>query len=217
MKIGGLAPEKDFQNVQAVRKALGDDVALIVDANGSYDFPTAVRVATLLSSDGVLFFEEPLAAEDVAGYSALRRKVPIPVAGGENTATRFGVRDLLAHGAVDILQPDICVVGGLTEARKIHAVASTWCIPCLPHSWGTGVSLAATSHFVAALADNDAGASASLGERIPRLEVDLTPNPLRDKLQIASQLVNGGLVAVPSGPGLGIEVDDKIVSQFAIS
>jgi D-galactarolactone cycloisomerase len=216
MKIGGLAPEKDFWNVQAVRKALGDGVALIVDANGSYDFPTAVKVANLLSGDGVLWFEEPLVGEDVDGYAALRRKVPIPVSGGENTATRFGVRNLLAHRAVDILQPDICVAGGLTEARKIHAVASTWCIPCLPHAWGTGVSLAATSHFVAALTDSDAGGSATLGDGIPRLEVDLTPNPLREELQIGAQLVNGGRVAVPTGPGLGIDVDDQLVARFSI-
>ena len=150
LKVGyGL--EVDECYVRAVRGAIGDDIALMVDANHAYNAAEAIRVARMLSEYGVLWFEEPVVPEDVDGYVEVRAASAVPIAGGECEYTRFGFRELIGRRAVDILQPDLCAAGGFTEVTKIIAMASAASIPVIPHVWGTNVGLAAALQLYAAL------------------------------------------------------------------
>lgn len=208
MKVGyGLA--KDIRNVTAVREALGDDIHLMIDANHAYDATTAIRLGTELAPLNIDWFEEPVSPEDIQGYVEVRRAIGIPVAGGEAEFTRFGFRQLITQRAVDIVQPDICAAGGLTEGRRIADMARTWHMRCIPHVWGTAIGRVASLHFIASLSPTPP----ALFPQEPLLELDLTPHPLRDRVALNSPEVVDGWVRVPQSPGLGIEIDEAFLEE----
>ncbi len=202
MKIG-LGIASDLQNVRAVRAAIGDDIDLMVDANCAYSLAEAARLAQLLEPYKIGWFEEPLSPEDYEGYRELRQRTTIPIAGGENEFLLAGFRRLLASRCVDIAQPDICGAGGLTECKRIAALASAFQINFTPHSWGTGVAFAAGLHLVSTL--DVVPGRLRLPE--PLLEFDRSENPLRDNITGPRFAAVDGYVPVPTAPGLGIDVD----------
>jgi D-galactarolactone cycloisomerase len=209
MKIGfGVA--EDLRRVRAVREAIDPAVQLMVDANHAYDARTALQLGRALEPYNIGWFEEPVSPEDLEGYRRLRDGLNIPVAGGEAEFTRFGFRDLITRGAVDIVQPDICICGGLSEAKKIADLARTWHIRCLPHVWGTAVGLAASLHFMAALPDTPP----SLNPQPLLVELDQTDHPLRHVTR-ESIAVEDNWVRVPLDPGLGVEVDEGRLAHHA--
>jgi D-galactarolactone cycloisomerase len=212
MKVGfGL--KTDVINVRCVREAIGPSVQLMVDANHAYDVPTAIKLGRAIEDCDVAWFEEPVVPEDHAGYRLVRNAIDIPVAGGEAEFTRYGFRSLIEHGGVDILQPDICLTGGLSETQKIAALAQSHSVRCVPHVWGTGVALAAALHFIAA----QPGQPPSLqAEQPPLLELDRTENPIRDEILSTPLAIRQGFVDVPQGPGLGVEVDEAALERFAL-
>ena len=209
MKVGfGL--QRDVRFVEAVRHAIGDRVGLMIDANHAYDSATAIALGRAVQPYNIAWFEEPVVPEDVEGYRAVRQALDIPIAGGEAEFTRHGFRRLICDGAVDILQPDLCVAGGISEGRKIAALASAWHRRCLPHVWGTGIALATALHFIAALPEQPPALnSASL-----LLELDRTENPLRDHLLATPIQMEGSFALVPQGPGLGVEVDEGELERY---
>lgn len=217
MKIGGLSVKEDIANVAAVRDAIGEDTLLMVDANGAYNRHAAKQVGRLLEELGVTWFEEPVPAEDVDGYAALRSALDVAITGGENSATRFAFRDFIARRAVDILQPDLCIAGGLTECRRIADAAGMWGIQCIPHTWGTQVAIAASLQFIAALPDLPAGGGPCFPLRSPMLEFDRTPNPIRDRLVVSPIEHQQGWVSVPDRPGLGIDIDEDALQMFCVN
>ncbi|RMF88751.1 MAG: mandelate racemase/muconate lactonizing enzyme family protein, partial [Nitrospinota bacterium] len=153
LKIGfGL--QEDLRNVQAVRKAIGEERSLMVDANHAYDATQAIRLGRLMEPYHIYWFEEPVVPEDIAGYLQVKQALSIPVAGGEAEYTRYGFRELLSQRAVDIVQPDICACGGFSEAMKIATLASTWGVTYYPHVWGSAVGLYASLQLAAALPPN---------------------------------------------------------------
>ncbi|SFE93153.1 mandelate racemase/muconate lactonizing enzyme family protein [Roseivivax sediminis] len=213
MKIGLGSLQKDIDRVAAVREAIGTDIRLMVDANHCYSVPNAIRIGRKLQELDIDWFEEPISPEDVDGYVEVTRALDMAVAGGENDFTRFGFRDKIVRKAMDIVQPDVCAAGGLTESKKIAAMASAHGVECVPHAWGSAVGLAATIHFLASLPDQPP----CLVPQPVLLEFEQEENPFRDFLATEPIVQKQGIVAVPGGPGLGIEIDREIIKKYRVS
>lgn len=210
LKTGwGLA--EDVALTRGFRAAIGPDVGLLVDCNHAYDATTAIAYGRAVADLDIGWFEEPVPPEDIDGYLEVKARQPIPVAGGEGAFTRWGFRDLLVRRAVDVVQPDVAACGGLSEAKKIADMAAAFGLRVHPHVWGTGVALAASLHLLAVLPDNPPG----LFPRAALLELDRSPHPVRDALTAPAALT-GGVVRVPEGPGLGVEVDRAVLRRFAV-
>ena len=210
MKVG-LGVETDLRHVRAVRQAIGDEIELMVDANHAYSLSEALSFARQIEPLGISFFEEPLSPEDYDGYRELRQRTSIPIAGGECEYLLAGFRQLLSMRCVDIAQPDICGAGGLTEVKRIAALASAFQTNIIPHSWGTGIAFAAGLHLVSTL-DPLPG---RLRMPAAMLEMDRSENALRDTLTRPQFKQAGGEVAVPAAPGLGVDVDPECLARYA--
>src|SRR6516162_4391204 len=208
----GFGVQEDAAMTHAVRDAIGDDIALMVDANHAYDAVAAIRLGRMIEQFDISWFEEPVPPEDGAGYRAVKSALAIPVAGGECEFTRLGFRDLLASRAIDIIQPDTCAAGGLTECKKIADMAEAFSVRDNPHVWGTGIAIAASLQLLAVLPSHT---PTSLKALEPVLEFDRTEHPIRQAILVTPIEHIGGVVRVPEGPGLGIEVDRKALARFA--
>jgi L-rhamnonate dehydratase len=130
---GGKNPNEDVRRIAAVREAIGPDIGLMVDANNAFISATAVQLGNRLRDYDIMLFEEPVFADDLPGLAHFRQCCDIPLATGEHEYTRYGVRDLLLAGAVDILQVDVTRCGGVTEILKIIALSQAWNISFAPH------------------------------------------------------------------------------------
>ncbi|WP_206928893.1 mandelate racemase/muconate lactonizing enzyme family protein [Roseococcus thiosulfatophilus] len=210
MKIGLGDPALDLRRVRAVREAIGPDVKLAVDANHCFTVPQAIQLGRAMESLDLLWFEEPISPEDHDGYALVSQALDMAVAGGENDFTRWGFRDIIAKKAMDIVQPDVCAAGGISEMRKIATLASAFGVECVPHAWGSAIGLAATIQFIASLPDQPP----AFRPMPPMLEFEQTPNPLRDELAREPIRQVRGMVKVPDGPGLGIEVDRDVLMKW---
>jgi D-galactarolactone cycloisomerase len=208
----GFGVEEDAAVTHAVRDAIGSDVALMVDANHAYDATAAIRLGRMIERHEIGWFEEPVPPEDVAGYKAVKSALRIPIAGGECEFTRFGFRDLLVSHAIDIIQPDTCAAGGLSECKKIADMAEAFGIRYNPHVWGTGIAIAASLQLLAVLPTHTPN---SLSPLEPFLEFDRTEHPIRQSLLVQPIEHVGGIVRIPDGPGLGIEVNRDMLKRFA--
>jgi D-galactarolactone cycloisomerase len=215
-KIGLLSIEDDYRRMATVREALGPEIALLLDCNHAYNRFTAIRMASRLQDLDVRWIEEPVPPEDRDGYRYLRDRLAIAIAGGECEYTRYGFRDLIAGGCIDIAQPDISVSGGLSEWRKISAIASTWGVWTLPHVWGSGVALATALHAVASLPPLPHTANPISLQNEPVIEYDRNPNPLREELLSPPIEFTEGILTVPKDPGLGISIDEKVLQRYTV-
>jgi len=213
MKIGLGSMRKDLARVAAVREAIGAEVQLMVDANHCFNVPQAINIGRELEKLGVYWFEEPVSPEDLDGYVEVSRSLDMAVAGGENEFTKFSFREILERRAMDIVQPDVCAAGGITEGKKIAALAQAHCVQCVPHAWGTAIGLVATIHFLASLPD----CPPCLVPVPPMLEYEQTFNPFRDQLSTVPFTHHGGFVDVPKGPGLGIEINREILDRYRVA
>jgi L-alanine-DL-glutamate epimerase-like enolase superfamily enzyme len=138
IKVGknfGRAEAEDVRRVEAVRKAVGDDVTIYIDANNGYYAKQSIRLAEEYKQLGVAWFEEPVLADDIPGLAQVAAATTIPVATGEHEYTKYGFRDLLSAGAADIVQSDIAQVGGVTEWLKIAHLTEAFNLPLAPHAW----------------------------------------------------------------------------------
>ena len=213
MKIGLGSPKLDLERVRAVREAIGGEVRLMVDANHCFTVPAAIRLGRELEKLDVEWFEEPISPEDLDGYVEVTRALDMAVAGGENEFTRWGFRDIVARKAMDIVQPDVCAAGGISECRKIAALAAAHGVECVPHAWGSAIGLAATLHFLAALPDQPP----SFRPMPPLLEFEQCENPFRDLLTVDPIVQKRGVVQVPTGAGLGIEVKRDVLDRYRVA
>lgn len=212
MKVG-LGLERDLDNLRAVRRAVGHDLPLAIDANHAYNAREAVELGLHAAAENVWWFEEPVAPEDLEGYAEVRRVLQphgVPIAGGEAEFTRYGFRELFVRRCVDLAQPDLGACGGFTAGLEIAALGRTFGIEVRPHVWGAAVGLAAALQFLAALPP----IPGALTPRTRWLEFDRTENPLRDQLIPGFPQREGPLVSVPAGPGLGIEVEVERLRRF---
>jgi D-galactarolactone cycloisomerase len=211
MKVG-LGIEQDVIYTKAIRKAIGEEVELMIDSNHAYTLKEAIKLADLLKDQNISWFEEPVSPEHYDCYKQLREKTNIPIAGGECEYLRYGFLELFRNQSIDIAQPDLCSSGGITEFKRIASMASTFGVEIVPHSWGTGIALHAAMHVIANLDINPGRMFGSL----PWMELDRTENELRDLLTYPLISPKDGLLNVPTGPGLGVEVDLALLEKFAV-
>jgi len=199
----------DVRTVRAIRDAVGPDVQLMLDANGAYDVGTAVRVGRQLEEADVTFLEEPLPPDDLEGYAHLRRSVRVPLAAGETEFGVFGFRDLIARGCIDVLQPEVARIGGITAARRLAALAHAHNLQYAPHTgFSGGVAHLASLHLAAA------APNFSTYEYMGTRYIE---NPLREIFTAPFPTPADGLIALPEGPGLGLDVDPEAIVRFAVS
>ncbi|MEJ5991562.1 mandelate racemase/muconate lactonizing enzyme family protein [Ramlibacter sp. PS3R-8] len=194
----------DIERLLHVRKALGDGVDILSDANTAYTMADARRVLPVLADIRAGWLEEPFACNDFASYREAAKITPlVPIAAGENHYTRFEFAQLLEAGAVQVWQPDLSKCGGITEGVRIAAIASAWRIPINPHSSATGLNHAATLHFMAAT--ENAGYFEACVSKF---------NPFRDMFGGIFEIGRDGCVEPPAGPGLGVEVDESLFEKY---
>lgn len=208
----GFGVEEDLRVIAAVREAIGPGSRLMIDANHGFDVLEAVELGKRVAGLGIDWFEEPVLPEQVDAYCAVRAGQPVPVAGGETWHGRYAMREPLARRAVDILQPDICGTGGFSEMRRVADMAAMAGVRLVPHVWGTGVALAASLQFMAALPPNPPRSDPVE----PILEFDRTPNPFRQAILTRPIEHDRGVVAIPDAPGLGIEIDRAALANYAL-
>lgn len=211
IKIGFDVAE-DIAVIRAAREAVGPDVRIMIDANHGYDALEAIEVGKALAPLGIDWFEEPVVPEQLEAYQAVRAGQPIPVAGGETWHGRYGMRTPIETRAVDILQPDLAGAGGFSETKRIVDLASLHGVRVIPHVWGTGVAIAAALQFMAYLPPDPARRNA----RPPILEFDRTENPYRQAVLTSPLDHVDGVVQIPDGPGLGIEINRDALEQYAL-
>jgi D-galactarolactone cycloisomerase len=201
----GFDLDQDIRIVRKVREELGKDFVIMTDANQGYTLDVALKAADAFAECGAYWLEEPLFVEDIAGHAMLREKGKTPIAVGENLHMCYAFENFIARGAVDFIQPDVARAGGITEIRKITAMAAMHKVPVSFHTWGDGVALAASVHLSAAL------------EHCIVMELDYTYNPLREELLREPFKVSNGYLIPPEKPGLGIELNEEALGRFAFS
>jgi D-galactarolactone cycloisomerase len=206
----GFGVDDDIGYIRAVREAVGPGPRLMVDANHAYNLSSARRILLAIEDADIHWFEEPISPEDVDGYRELKNLTGIYLAAGENEFTKIGFREWIAGRAVDILQPDLCSAGGFTECRKISALAQAWQMTIVPHVWGSGIGLAASLQFLATLPP----APLALRPVEPMLEYDQSSHPFRQDLIFGAISMRDGMVRIPDGPGLGVEIDREVIARF---
>jgi L-alanine-DL-glutamate epimerase-like enolase superfamily enzyme len=196
----GHSEAEDIRRLAAVRKAVGDDVEIFVDANNGYYAKQAIAIAPRLADYNVRWFEEPVLADDIAGLAAIARAITIPVATGEHEYTKYGFKELIAQGGADIVQPDVGRVGGVTEWLKVAHLAHAFNLPVAPHA----VQLV---HLHLACCTPNLRVVEYLGvsEASDRVWYTEFPEP-RD----------GMWSPYPDRPGLGLELDPTAVRRFSV-
>jgi L-alanine-DL-glutamate epimerase-like enolase superfamily enzyme len=203
--IGRGSIDEDLGAVAALVEAVDGRADVLVDAHGAYASHTALSVGRELQRMDVRWLEDPMPPEDVEGYVALAAALEMPVAAGETECTRWQFEDRLRQKAVDLILPDICRAGGITEGRKIATVADLHNVRWAAHvSMGTSVHVAAAAHLAAASAN------------FLIFEFSSTPNPIGDELLTRPLHPEGGILQVPDGPGLGICFDDDRLQQHLL-
>ena len=209
VRIGNEDPEEDIELIQELRKRVGPKPALLVDAGQCYtNFPwtydTAYRVCKKLENCDLFWLEEPLHPDDVEGFKRLTANTSIPIVAGENEFTRYGFAPLITGHAVDMIQPDVTRSGGISECKRIAAIASAHHMRMAPHIFGSGVGFMANMHFMASEPEAFI------------MEHDQTLNPLREELLIKPILYKNGYVElIQDLPGLGVELKEETIKKYA--
>jgi D-galactarolactone cycloisomerase len=201
----GFDLDQDIRIVRAVRQELGKDFIVMTDANQGYNLDIGIKAAQAFADAGAFWLEEPLFVEDIEGHAILREKGRTPIAVGENLHMAYAFENFILRGAVDFIQPDVARAGGITEIRKITALAAKHNVPVSFHTWGDGVALATSVHLSAALQDCIV------------MELDYTYNPLREELLQEPFKVQNGFLIPLEKPGLGVELNQQALERFAFS
>ncbi|MFC9557046.1 mandelate racemase/muconate lactonizing enzyme family protein [Rhodococcus sp. NPDC056960] len=208
----GTGVRADRKRSEITLDVLGPDGQLMVDYNANATTDVVLRSLRALVDLEPGWAEEPLPPYQRDGWDRLQA-IGIPIAAGESLYTRYGFRDPIAEGRMDIVQPDVTKCGGFTEAKLITQMAFAWNRRVSPHCWGTGVAEAACLQLLSTLPDSPFGE----GTGTPQyLEFDRGFNPLREAVLTEPIRLQDGVVAVPDGPGLGITVDESAVRRLAI-
>jgi D-galactarolactone cycloisomerase len=209
LKIG-FDVKEDVRLIEAVRETVGPKIGVMLDANHGFDVIEAVDLGRRVARLDIGWFEEPVVNEELSSYEEVRRGQPIPVAGGECEYARWGFRDVLTRRAMDILQPDTCAAGGLSECKKIADMGTAFGVRYVPHVWGTGIGLSAALQLLAVLPHTPPRHTPIE----PMLEFDRSEHPFRQAVLKAPLEHERGIVRIPDAPGLGIEVDRAALDRF---
>ena len=216
MKVG-LGPKEDLKLVSAVREAIGDDFKLMVDANHAYNKNDALYVGRGLDEMEIYWFEEPVAPEDYDGYKELKERLKTNIAGGEAEFTKYGWNELIKNNCIDIAQPEVCGLGGITEYLKVSALAQSNFIPIVNHVWGSALSVAVNLHLLTSLPDMPGG----LFPAKSMLEFDTTEKNIfitdlaEDKFSILDQVKDEDGFASPlENIGIGINPKKDFIKEY---
>ncbi|WP_282092455.1 mandelate racemase/muconate lactonizing enzyme family protein [Epibacterium ulvae] len=213
----GLGPRDDVKLCAAVAESVGD-AKFMVDANHCYTTSDAFYVGRALDEMGAYWFEEPVAPEDHDGYRELRAGLNTNISGGEAEFARWGWRQILENRGLDIAQPEVSALGGITEYLRVLALCHAHFTPVINHVWGSAIAVATNLQLLAAMPPMPGG----LYPWEPMLEFDTTENRFRDHLltdplDIQGQVKrNGGRVKIPEGPGLGVTPDPDFIKTYEI-
>ena len=216
MKVG-LGPKDDLKLVSAVREAIGDNFKLMVDANHAYNKNDALYVGRGLDEMDIYWFEEPVAPEDYDSYKELKEKLKTNIAGGEAEFTKYGWNQLIKNNCIDIAQPEVCGLGGITEYLKISALAQANFIPIVNHVWGSALSVAVNLHLLTSLPDMPGG----LFPTKSMLEFDTTEKNIfitdlaEEKFSILDQVKDKNGFASPlENIGIGINPKKDFIKEY---
>ena len=199
----GEDADLDYAHTQAAREVLGETRDLMVDAGHAWEADVAIERAELLAPLRIGWLEEPLAQDDRQGYAQLCAQSPVPIAAGEGDVTQYDFDDLIGRG-VHIVQPDVAFCGGLTVCRRVSQLCERHGRRAVPHCFSTGINLIASLHWMASVPTGDL------------VEYCLRPSPLMRKLVRNLPSLVDGRVAVPSKPGLGIELNEEVIAEFRV-
>ncbi len=201
----GQSEQSDLAHVRAARAGIGPDVELMIDAGLCWDTHTAIRRAKQFEAFDLTWLEEPLHPDNLEGYGRLSARSPIRIAAGEEICDLGEFRKMMDVGGIDVVQVDVTRVGGLSRSKRIGQESAERHRLCVNHSYKTGVNIAASLHFLAALPNAH------------YFEYCVEQNPLRQALTRQRFPVCDGMIAVPEEPGLGVELDERVVEQFRVS
>lgn len=204
MRVGVMDERVDYsvKRVKSARTALGPHIKLMVDAHGTFSVPEAKQFCRSTEETNLYWFEEPISPDNKNGTAQVRAMTSIPIAAGESEFTRFDMRDLIQHHAVDVLQPDAAIIGGITEAWRVSALAAAYQLELAPHCWGSAFS------FMAGVNLAFASPSAVL------IEFSLGGNPMMYELVEETIQIDQGRIAAPDRPGLGLTVNWDFVNKY---
>jgi D-galactarolactone cycloisomerase len=211
IRTGRFENRRDLAVLAKVREAVGSEIRLLTDGNGAFTLPQAVKFGKELEKLDFYCFEEPLPQGiNYAGYDVLTQSLDIAVSGGECLDSRASARDHVVKRSFDIIQPDVTLCGGIAEVLFIAEMARLWSVQCVPHCWAGAVTIAATLQLLSILPPYNWGFTADA----PMLEYDVYENPFRDEIVTKPVEVKNGYVEIPTGPGLGIEINEEAVKKY---
>ena len=214
MKVGGLTFKEDIDRVYALRRQLGDNIRIMVDANEAYDPMTAIQFARRIADADVTWFEEPCSSRADEDNLLVTSRSPVPTSGGESASTRREVARILRDRVFDIIQPEIVNVGGISELKLSASMAEACNVRFVPHFWNTAISFSAILHTLATVAQSPPAHPKEPYVNEPVTEFDQTPHPIRASLTDPIFKQTDSHVTVPDKPGLGVEIDEDALNHF---
>jgi L-rhamnonate dehydratase len=203
----GRDADHDVELAAAAKDAAGEGAEIMIDAGLGYvaDAATAIRVARELEQLGIYWLEEPFEPDEYEAYAELADSVDLTIAAGEQDATRWGFRELIERGHVDLVQPDVTRCGGITETLRIAELARAHGVPTVPHAWKSGIIKAASLHVNAVLPD-------ALFQEYCVADTEINTRLTKQLLPLEAD----GCVAVPTGPGLGVDLDPAVFRSLRV-
>jgi L-alanine-DL-glutamate epimerase-like enolase superfamily enzyme len=211
-KVGGrMSNNADFPTgrtealIPLVRKTFGDEMTIYADSNGSYNVDEAIRIGKILEEYKIDFYEEPVPFDWYEETKQVKEGLKIPIAGGEQEPSMRNFRWLIGNRALDIVQPDIFYFGGMIRSMKVAQMADVFGMPCTPHISGSGLGYLYMMHFVAAIPNPG-----------PFHEFKGFNKEIPLECKTSKLDSNAGIIAVPSGPGSGIEIDPDFIAKHLI-
>lgn len=213
LRIGRDSIDHEEPLLRALRAEAPAGFEMMVDGNAAYSLPDAIRMGRVLTELGFRWYEEPMQQRGgYVGYDRLTETLDIAIAGGEGSLSRTDALRLLTRNAVDVIQPDPVICGGVGDALAIADMAALHGVTTVPHASNNAIGIAASLQIVATLAD----ATRSPSVPDPLLEYGIDENPNRTRLLVEPPILVDGWFDVPDGPGLGIEIDEEYLRAAAI-
>jgi len=212
MKIG-FGKDRDIRRMRRVRELVSDGIDIMADANQAYDFMTCIELIPFLTDMKVRWLEEPMPWQSFEGYKELRKKAGFAIAGGEAEYDYQGFIEVIREHIVDVIQPDLAASGGLTLSRRVAILAEAFQVDFQPHVFGTVLALPAAVQLMASVTNNQPW---MLFPRPVFLEWDTTTNPMTTDLVKNPLTLKDGLLQVPDGIGIGVEVNEEAIKHYLL-
>ncbi|HEY0829162.1 MAG TPA: galactonate dehydratase [Bacilli bacterium] len=191
-----------IHSIRLVREAVGDEVDILIEGHGRFDINTAIQISKQIAEFQPMFFEEPIMPENIDGLAEVRSKSAVPIAAGERFYTKYDFRQALEKRAVDFIQPDLRVAGGIAEVKKIAAMAEAFFIPVAPHNIHGQVGTAMSLQIIASIPN------------AVILEFNVEHIEWENKLFSYTFKPKNGYLEIPDRVGLGIDMDEDIANQY---